>query len=386
MKNALVSISILFLAACGGDNKSTERLIESENMEGLKAKRTELINQVKSAEEKIAQIDQALEADEKVEKLPLVSVYKVENQEFNHYLELQGSVETDQNIVVYAEVQGVLKDFKVKMGDRVTKGQTIAVIDDGGMSAQLAQVKQRADLSKTTYEKRKRLWEKNVGSEIDYLQAETQYKADEEAVKQMERQVAKATIKAPFSGLIDETIADEGQLVVPGQSPLFRIVNLTDMHIYADVPEKYLGRVQKGKVVWIDLPVLDTTLKSKITEVSNYINPDNRTFKVKVDVPSKGGLVKPNLTAKLKINDYSNKNALLVPQSLISEDSEGRQYVYSANATQGTDRATARKVFVTTGEKQAGIIEIVKGLMADDAIIDEGARTVREGQEVKIIK
>ena len=386
MKNALVSISILFLTACGGDNKSTERLIESENMEGLKAKRTELINQVKSAEEKIAQIDQALEADEKVEKLPLVSVYKVENQEFNHYLELQGSVETDQNIVVYAEVQGVLKDFKVKMGDRVTKGQTIAVIDDGGMSAQLAQVKQRADLSKTTYEKRKRLWEKNVGSEIDYLQAETQYKADEEAVKQMERQVAKATIKAPFSGLIDETIADEGQLVVPGQSPLFRIVNLTDMHIYADVPEKYLGRVQKGKVVWIDLPVLDTTLKSKITEVSNYINPDNRTFKVKIDVPSKGGLVKPNLTAKLKINDYSNKNALLVPQSLISEDSEGRQYVYSANATQGTDRATARKVFVTTGEKQAGIIEIVKGLMADDAIIDEGARTVREGQEVKIIK
>lgn len=386
MKNALVSISILFLAACGGNNKSTESLIESENMEGLKAKRTELINQVKSAEEKIAQIDQALEADEKVEKLPLVSVYNLENQEFNHYLELQGSVETDQNIVVYAEVQGVLKDFKVKMGDRVTKGQTIAVIDDGGMSAQLAQVKQRADLSKTTYEKRKRLWEKNVGSEIDYLQAETQYKADEEAVKQMERQVAKATIKAPFSGLIDETIADEGQLVVPGQSPLFRIVNLTDMHIYADVPEKYLGRVQKGKVVLIDLPVLDTTLKSKITEVSNYINPDNRTFKVKVDVPSKGGLIKPNLTAKLKINDYSNKNALLVPQSLISEDSEGRQYVYSANATQGADRAIAKKVFVTTGEKQGGIIEIVKGLTAEDAIIDEGARTVREGQEVKIIK
>jgi len=386
MKNAIVLISILFLAACGGNEKSIEGLIEAKDFDGLRAKRGEILSEIKTDEDQIAKIDKALEADKQEKKLPLVSVYKVKNQAFNHYVELQGSVETDQNIVVYAEIQGTLIDFKVKMGDQVTKGQTIAIIDDGGMSAQLAQVRQRAELSKTTYEKRKRLWDKKVGSEIDFLQAETQYKADQEAVKQMERQVSKATVKAPFTGLIDETIADEGQLVVPGQSALFRIVNLRDMYIHADVPEKYLGNIEKGKEVLIDLAVLDTTIKSKVSKVSNYINPDNRTFKVEVEVPNSGGKVKPNLTAKLRINDYSNKKAILIPQSLISEDSEGKQYVFSTTSTGKADQFIAKRTFVETGKTKSGKIEITKGLTADDAIIDEGARTVREGQEVKIIK
>lgn len=386
MKNAIVLISILFLAACGGNEKSIEGLIEAKDFDGLRAKRGEILSEIKTDEDQIAKIDKALEADKQEKKLPLVSVYKVKNQAFDHYVELQGSVETDQNIVVYAEIQGTLIDFKVKMGDQVTKGQTIAIIDDGGMSAQLAQVRQRAELSKTTYEKRKRLWDKKVGSEIDFLQAETQYKADQEAVKQMERQVSKATVKAPFTGLIDETIADEGQLVVPGQSALFRIVNLRDMYIHADVPEKYLGNIEKGKEVLIDLAVLDTTIKSKVSKVSNYINPDNRTFKVEVEVPNSGGKVKPNLTAKLRINDYSNKKAILIPQSLISEDSEGKQYVFSTTSTGKADQFIAKRTFVETGKTKSGKIEITKGLTADDAIIDEGARTVREGQEVKIIK
>ncbi|MEQ8623584.1 MAG: efflux RND transporter periplasmic adaptor subunit [Vicingaceae bacterium] len=386
MKNLIALISILFLAACGGNETSLEALIEANDFEALKAKRSEILNQLKANEGEIARIDKALKGEKQEKKLPLVSVYSIEKQAFNHYVELQGSVETDQNIVVYAEIQGTLIDFKVKMGDLVQKGQTVAIIDDGGMSAQLEQVKQRAELSKTTYEKRKRLWEKNVGSEIDYLQAETQFLADQEAVKQMERQVAKATVRAPFTGQIDETIADEGQLVVPGQSALFRIVNLKDMYIHADVPEKYLGKIEKGKKVLIDLPVLDTTVESKISNVSNYLNPNNRTFKIEIDVPNASGKIKPNLTARLQVNDYINENAILIPQSIISEDSEGSQYIYTTKEIADSPNPIVQKEFITTGKKKGDYIEVLSGLKVGDSVIKDGARLVKDQQQVQIIK
>ena len=386
MKNALFIISILFLAACGGNNKSVEELIEKEDIEALKTKRSEISTQIKTDKEDLDRIGLYLESLDSAENFPLVSIYKIENQEFNHFVELQGSVETDQNILVFPEVQGTLLDFKVKMGDKVSKGQVVAIIDDGGMKQQLSQAKQRADLSKTTYEKRKRLWDKNVGSEIDFLQAETQYNSDQEMVTQMEKQLAKSVIRAPFAGQIDETIADEGQLVVPGQTALFRIVNLDNMHIHADVPEKYIGAVQKGSKVLVDLPVLDTIVNTKVSEVSNYINPNNRTFRIKIDVPNSKGMIKPNLTARLRLSDYSSDDAILIPQSIISEDSEGKQYVYRANSKPNSTLAIAEKVFIKTGKKDGDNIEILEGLKAQDVVIKEGARTVKDQQEVEIIK
>ena len=287
MKNSLSIIALVFLVACGGNEKSVEELIEAGDLEALKAKQSELTAEIKEDQAKIALLNEALQEKGETKKLPLVSVYKIENQEFKHFVELQGSVETDQNIVVYPEFSGTLLNFKVSMGDQVSKGQVIAVIDDGGMNQQLSQMQERAKLSKITYEKRKRLWNQKIGSEIDYLASETQYLADQEAVKQMQAQVAKAIVRAPFNGIIDETLADEGQLVSPGATPLFRIVNLSNMFIKADVPEKYLASINKGKLVMVNVPVLDTVINTKIKKVSNYINPANRTFRVEIDVPNK---------------------------------------------------------------------------------------------------
>lgn len=387
MKNFIAILGLAFLVACGGGkNKSIEDLIEAGDVDALEERQAELKEKESELKEQTAQISMYLQKLDTVKRLPLVTVYDVNGQEFNHFVELQGSVETDQNIVVYPEFTGTLLDFKVSMGDKVSKGQVVAIIDDGGMNQQLSQLKQRAKLSKVTYEKRKRLWDQKIGSEIDFLASETQYLADQDAVKQLQAQVAKATVRAPFSGVIDETIADEGQLVSPGQTPLFRIVNLSNMFIKADVPEKYLGSVETGRTVKVELPVLDTVVITKVKKVSNYIDPSNRTFRIEVDVPNAEGKIKPNLTAKLMINDYQNEKSILIPQSIISENSDGKQYVYRADIKEDGKTATARKVFIVTGLKQGDNIEVLEGLFPESAVIQEGARTVKDGQDVEIIK
>ncbi|MBL4707996.1 MAG: efflux RND transporter periplasmic adaptor subunit [Flavobacteriales bacterium] len=387
MKNLIAILSLAFLVACGGgDQKSVETLVSEGNMDALKELRAGLMTAQKETGAKLKEIEDALGKEDELlaKKLPLISVFNIEGKEFNHYVELQGSVETNQNVVVYPELSGSLLDFKVSMGDRVSKGQTVALIDDGGMRKQLAQAEQGAKLSKTTFERRKRLWDQKIGSEIDYLTAETKYLSDIDKVQQMQEQVAKAVVTAPFSGIIDETLADEGQIVLPGQTPLFRIVNLSDMYIKADVPEKYLATVQKGKMVKVNLPVLDTMISTRIEKVSNYINPANRTFRIEVNVPNEGGLIKPNLTAKLLINDYTSDEAVLIPQSIISENSEGKQYVYKVKTT--SKRSMVEKVFIETGVKQGDYIEVLKGLVPNDVVVQEGARTVKDQQEVQIIK
>ncbi|MDB4061018.1 efflux RND transporter periplasmic adaptor subunit [Vicingaceae bacterium] len=386
MKNLIVVISLAFLVACaGGEGKSIDSLIEEGNLEALQEKKAELNAQLREQQAQMKQIETYIASKDSTKKLPLVSLYKIESQNFSHFVELQGSVETDQNIVVYPEYSGTLLSFKVGMGDKVLKGQTVAVIDDGGLRKQLAQVEQMAKLSKTTYEKRKRLWDQKIGSEMEYLGSETQYLADIEMVNQIQEQVAKTVVTAPFTGIIDETIADEGQIVSPGATPLFRIVNLSNMFIKADVPEKYLSSIKKGRMVKVDLPILDTIIETSIEKVSNYINPANRTYRVEVSVPNKDGMIKPNLTAKLMINDYRNQQAILIPQSIISENSEGKQYVYRT-ASNNDNTAVVHKAFIETGVKQGDFIEVLSGLDINDAVVQEGARTVKDNQEVEIIK
>src|SRR5690606_34924298 len=154
------------------------------------------------------------------------------------------------------------------------------------------------------------------------------YEAQQKAVKQLEQQVAKTTVKAPFSGTIDDVITEKGSVVAAGQTPLMRIVNLSNMYIETNVPERYIKDVTKGKRVEVDFPVLGKTVESEVRQTGDYINPANRTFRVEVGLPNKDKSIKPNLTARLKINDYTNENSFLIPQSVISENAEGEQYIY----------------------------------------------------------
>ena len=387
MKKLLFLAISLGLLSCGGENQSVSGIIEKGDLEAIRAKKNELVGQQKELESQLAQLDSAISKFGTEEKLPLVNTIEVNPQVFAHYLELQGDVSTKQNVLIYPEMAGTLQKVYVKEGQRVNKGQLLATIDDGGMGSQLSQLKTQAELAKTTFERRKRLWDQQIGSEIEYLSAKAEFEARQDAVKQVESQLGKSSIRAPFSGIIDDVIKDQGTVVSPGPgSEVFRIVNLTDMYIEVDVPETYLGSISKGKEALVYFPVLGDSVQTQIRETGNFINPANRSFSVEIPVPNKDGKIKPNLTAKVNLNDYTSENAILIPSSIISENAEGEQYVFVAGNPDAENEAVVKRTIITIGKTQRGQVEVLSGLEAGDQVIKEGARSVKDGQKVKIQK
>lgn len=384
-------ILTLFIAAtivaCGGNDSSISTILAEGDMESIQAKKKELASQLRQVEGDIAKLDSAIKANSEDENIPLITALKVESQDFIHFVELQGGVTTRQNVLVYPEVAGTLMKVHVTEGSNVKKGQVLATIDDGGLSSQLIQMKTQLSLAETTYERQKRLWDQKIGSEIQFLQTKTNYESQKSAVEQMESQLDKFSIRAPFSGVVDDIIKDQGTVVAPGGpgSEVFRIINLSNMYIEAAVPETYITSVTKGKKVKVFFPVLNETIESYVKETGNYINPNNRSFTVEIPVPNRSGNVKPNLTARVHINDYQSEAALLIPQSAISENSEGEQYAYMVSNINGDNIATAKKTIITTGKTQGDVIEILSGISSGQSIIIEGARSVKDGQEVKIL-
>ncbi|MCK0161030.1 efflux RND transporter periplasmic adaptor subunit [Allomuricauda sp. F6463D] len=385
-KTIYITLTAAILASCGGsDNNSLDKVIASKDVETIRAKHTEISHEHKALEKQLKSLDSVIALLDGSANLPLVTTIQVQPQKFDHYLELQGDVMTKQNVLIYPEMSGTLNKVYVEKGQKVSKGQLLATIDDGGLSSQLAQLKTQTELSKTTFERQKRLWEQNIGSEIQYLQAKTNFEAQENAVKQLESQVAKSSIRAPFTGIIDNVIKDEGTVVGPGAgSEVFRIVNLSNMYIEVDVPESHLPNVTSGKDVKVYFPVLGDSVSTKIRQTGNFINPSNRSFTAEIPVPSHDGKIKPNLTARVLINDYTSDNAILIPQSILSENADGEQYVFLVEADSIQNDPVAKKVVIKTGKTQGDYVEVLSGINDGDAIIDEGARSVKENQKVKI--
>ena len=388
MKKILyTTTAALILIACGSDQaQSVEDIIAQGNLETIRAKKNEISGQQKALALQAVQLDSIIAILDSNEKLPLVTALNATSENFVHFLELQGAVKTKQNVLVYPEMPGTLQRVYVTKGQKVKKGQVLASIDDGGVGNQLEQLKTQAELAKTTFQRQERLWNQKIGSEIQYLQAKTNFVAAENAVKQVQRQLAKASIKAPFSGIIDDVIKDQGTVVSPGPgSEVFRIVNLSEMYIEVDVPETYLGQITKGKEAIVYFPVLGDSVVTTIRETGNFIKPGNRSFSIEISVPNKSGNVKPNLTAKVRLNDYSNADAILIPQSIISENAEGEQYAYLCSAPDDNNESIVTKSVITTGKTQNGLVEVLSGISNGDFIIKEGARSVKDGQKVKIL-
>ena len=381
---SIIALS-LFLVACGSsENSSVSQTIESGNLEAIRNMKATLTSELNVIESDLAALEAAIASLDSSENLPLVTTFEVQPQVFNHYLDLQGNVKTRENVLLYPEMAGTLLTVKVAKGDRVSKGQLLAVIDNGGMSNQLSQLKTQAALAQTTFERQANLWKQKIGSEIQYLQAKAQAEAQANAVLQLEKVLAKAQITAPFSGVIDQVLKDPGTVVSPGSgSEIFRLINLSNMYIDVDVPEGYLGAVTKGKKAGVYFPVLQDSVNAVVRETGNYINPNNRSFSAEIAINNPNGSIKPNLNARVHINDYTNENALLIPQSVISENAAGEQYAYVAELHGET--AVAKRHIITTGKTQGDYVEIISGINAGDLIIKEGARSVKDAQAVKIL-
>ena len=373
---SITALSIL-LFSCGGkeNNQSIDELIKSKNTKELQAKKALI-------QADLAKIDDALATlvvakDEEA----LVSVATIKDTVFNHYLEIQGNVNTKENILVQPEFSGNLTSLTVKAGQRVSKGQILGRVDDAGMSQQLASLENQYALAKTSFERQKNLWNKKIGSEIQFLQAQTQMVSAQKGVAQMRAQLSKTVIRAPFSGTIDEVFVEKGQIVAPSQQGLMRILNLGSMYVSTSVPETYIGKLKVGTEVDVFLTSLGKTYKGRVRQVGNYLNPNNRSFGIEVSVPNPENLLRPNQVAKLKIIDYSSKNAIVVPTNVVQEDGEKNKFVFTVANSNGKT-GTAKKVLVKVGKSSDNVTEVVSGLSANDIIVTEGVNSIADGMKL----
>ena len=373
------------MTACGGDAKtaSVDKAIASKDISKIKDTRAKIQKQYDAVGAELAKLDLALSELDTLKKTAIVTTAIVKDTVFSHYIEIQGSVDTKQNLIIYPEFSGVLSQVFVKSGQNVTKGQTLARIDDGGLGNQLAQMETQAALAKTTFERQKNLWDQKIGSEIQFLQAKTNYDAQLKSVAQMKAQVSKTVVKAPFTGVIDEVIIERGQVVAPGQ-PLMRIVNLSDMYVTANVPESFIGKIKNGAIVEVQIKSIGKTYEGKVRQIGNYINPNNRNFSIEIAVPNKDNLLRPNQVAVLKIEDYRKPNAILVPESIVTENALGEKIIFVVN-TEGKEPKAVKKT-IEVGLTSGANIEVKSGLKKGEVIIIDGARSVQNGDLVEILK
>ena len=388
MKKLIYTLCLTaFVVACSEDQPaSTEDLIAAKDLDGLKTQKEKKIKILNSLKVELSQINAAISDFDPSEKLVLISMIEIKPEKFDHFVEIQANIKTRQNVLLYPEFTGSLKKIYVKEGQRVKKGSLLAQIDDAGLKNQLEQLQIQVELSKTTYGRIQRLWKQNIGSEMQLLQAKANYEAQLKSIEQLKKQLQRTQILAPFSGTIDEIVANTGANLIPGQTPVMRIVNLKEMYTEANVPERYLSQIKVGTAATVNIPMLNREYSTSIRQTGNFINPNNRSFRVETSLPNPDEMIIPNLTCKLKINDYTNPEALMVPLRVIREDASGKKYIFKLKSDGKKQVYLTEQVFIQLGKKGLDKIEVLDGIQAGDLIVDEGAIIVDNNQRVKNIQ
>jgi RND family efflux transporter MFP subunit len=358
---------------------SCKRHVKTEKPEltQLIAQKETLLKQIDSLSSKLKKIDKDIRKLGKSKELQKVTSFITKDTIFNHYIRLQGVVASDRNVLLHPEMGGNIQRIYIKEGQRVNKGQTLIQLDASILNNKVDELKNQLNLAQTTYERQERLWKQKIGSEMQYLNAKTRKEGLEKSLQSLYTQIGKMKIKAPFSGVIDEIFSNAGELATP-QAPVIRLINLNQVYIEADVPETYLKSVKKGTIVLIDFESINKQIKAKVNEVSNYINPNNRSFKIKINLSNKDHSIKPNMLADLKINDFSGKGVVL-PSALIQMNQKGEHFVYTI--VQDSITKVSKRLLVLDKEYN-NLVLIKEGIQADEIIVNKGGKFVKDGDQV----
>lgn len=362
MKHLIFMGIVLFFSACGG--KSIDKKTE---LETLKKERVEINS-------KIAVLEAELGTAKNVQDVKNVSVLEVQESLFSNFLEVQGRIDAEDNVQVSPEAQGVVTAVYASIGQNVGRGQVLAQIDDKVLRQNISELQTQLDLANTLFQRQKNLWDQKIGTEIQFITAKTQKEAAERRIATLRSQIAMYKIKAPISGTIDAMDMKVGSVASPGMSSI-RIINASKLKAKAQVAESYAGRVSQGDNVQVILPDLPDTINTKISFASKTIDPVSRSFNVEIKLPS-NARYRPNMLSILKIVDYRNDKALVVPVSAIQKAENG-DYLFII------ENGKAKRVNVQTGKVSEGRAEILSGLKAGDKIVIAGTDGLSEGDIVK---
>jgi len=367
MKTRYLGIAVLaLLVSCKGGDKQAE-LVQ------LKKDRDKL-------NEQIAVIEKDLLANDTIPKGSLVSIEELKVESFSHFIEIQGKLDGDQNVAVYPETQGTVTEVLVKAGQKVTKGQVLAHLDDAVLRQSMHEMQTSLDLMNKLYDKQKALWDQKIGSEVQFLQAKNNKESLESKMSQLRKQLDMSQVKAPVSGSVEDAPLRAGQMASP-QVVAFRIVNFATIKIVADVAESYASRIKIGDAVKVFFPDINKEIVAHIDYASNYINPVNRTFQIEIRVAgTEANLLKANMVAYVRINDYKNEKALSIPVNFVQNDQNG-SYVYVAETV--NNQKVARKTVVKLGKIYNGLAEVASGLKLGDKLITTGYLELENGDPIQ---
>jgi RND family efflux transporter MFP subunit len=354
--------SIFILSACSKPDKKTEL--------------ADLKSQQKEIESKIKTLEKEMGTGKKIEATPInVTVSAVEPQNFKHFVEAQGVV-TSKNIVqVTPQMGGAITGIFITEGQAVKKGQLVATIDNSVMKESLIEIKTQLELATTVFNKQKALWDQQIGTEIQYLQAKANKESLEKRINTMDTQLGMSKVYAPISGTVEKLIQKSGEMGMPG-SPIAQIVNVGDLKVTAKIGDTYVGSVKKGDAITVKFPDINKELSTRISLVNGLIDPASRTFGIEANIPNLGGSLKPNQVAIININDLSKGNSLVVSQNLVQKTEAG-DLVYIAIVEGGKKIAKAKKV--KTGISYNGNVEILEGLTAGEMVITQGYQDLVDG-------
>lgn len=371
---AIISGSILAACAPQGPAISEELQRNLTVRDSLKTEVGKLNELIASFEAKIAEQDTTI-------KLTPVTTEKALVKTFEHYFEVHGSVQAEENASLYAEAPGTVTKIHVTEGQSVKKGQLLISLDAGPARSQLEELQKGLELATKVYDKQAKLWEQKIGTELQYLEAKNNKESLEQRLVTVKEQIDMYNIRAPFDGVIDQIFPKVGEAAAPG-FPVARILNLAQVYLESDVSEAYMNTLAKGGLVKVFFPSLNEEVEARITRTGNYINPANRTFKVRVSFPNAAGKYKPNQLAVLRIRDFIADNAVVIPSRVIQQDRAGKDYVYTISNENG--QAIVKKLLLETGMNYNGETLVVSGIEGNQVYVDKGAKSVQAGDEVEV--
>ncbi|SMD45694.1 RND family efflux transporter, MFP subunit [Aquiflexum balticum DSM 16537] len=366
----LILAMIVMASSCGQKDELTAK---KEELAKMKSEAASLRTSIETLEKEIAVLDPEFGITNR--KTVLISTTKPEKTHFEHFVEVTGSVLSKKDVNISGEVSGRIQEVNAVEGMRVTKGQVLARIDDESIQRNIEEVEKQMELASIIFEKQERLWNQQIGTEIQYLEAKNRKETLEKNLESLKTQKSKTLVKAPFNGTVENVLVRTGELVQPGVS-LFRFVGDSDLFIEADVSERYIGILGKGDSVDIHFPSVNKDFTTRVSAIGGIINQNNRTFKVEVVLPNLE-FAKPNMLSVLKIRDYENPDAVTVPNYLILQDSKG-DYVFTV------ENGVSKKRYIQRGLTYKEITEVVEGLSGNEILIDKGFREVGDNFAVNI--
>jgi membrane fusion protein, multidrug efflux system len=373
---------VLLLWACGAPEVSESN--GNGDLESLRQRLSEkqeaaqlLTKEIEELQIKISKLD----TTDKVRRL--VTVDTIRTGDFKHFVDIQAVIQSDDVVNISSDIPGRIIRLFIREGQQVSRGQLVAKIDMESTEKQLEELQTALDLATTVYERQSRLWEQNIGSEIQYLEARNNKERLEKSIASIRTQLAKANVYAPTSGVVEVLNIKEGEFANPGM-PVGTIVNLNRLKVVADVPENYVGKIRKGEKVRIIFPTLGEDLEATVSMIGKTISPSNRTFKVEANLPGgKREFFKPNMLALMKISDYEEKNAISIPQEIAQQEASGKHFVLLKK--QDEQGAYASKVYVTLGKSYDNSILVQEGLKQGDVVIIQGARGLANNELIEVL-